>query len=58
MLHGKAIAVLTGRVVERSTFQTCVMELTVRSVLIHIITVGFVSADGLEFAQRRIIIVT
>ena len=58
MLHGKTIAMLTGRVVKRSTFQAGVMELAVRSVLINIITVGFVSTDGLEFAQRRVVIIT
>ena len=58
VLHGEAIAMLAGRVVECSTLQTGIMELTVRSILINVIPVWFISADGFEFAQRGIVIVT
>ena len=52
------MAVLAGGVVERSTLETRVVKLTVGPVLIHVVTVGLIAANGLEFAQGRIIVVT
>lgn len=51
------MAVFAGGVVERSALETRVVKLTVGPVLIHVVTVGLVSTDGLEFTQGRIIVV-
>ena len=58
VLNGEAMAVLARRVVERATLETRVMKLAVRSVLVNVVPIWFLSANGFELAQGRIIIIT
>ena len=52
LLDRESMAVLARGVVERATLETRVMKLTVGSILIDIVAIGFVAAHWLEFAQR------